>query len=467
MWLIVRTGESRGESAEIGNDPLVVGRDASCDLVVSDAKVSRRHIELVAEEGGVRVRDLDSANGMFVDGARVAESLIVGDEQIQIGSSVLTVASEPAQGSDATVRGLSTVSALVGRGQSVVQRLALQRSVRRATILAATAIVLAAALGTLFAVGVLPPGSGQANAVERVVARAGPSTVLVEKHDGGRRVGTGTGWVLDGRRGLIVTNAHVINGGTSFRVGAANNLFDADVLAVAPCEDLAILRIRGGTSPPALVLGDQSRLRQGQTVVALGFPDNASLEADLTSTTGVVSVVRTSYRQPALDVPRYSDVIQTDAAVNPGNSGGPLLDLAGRVVGVNAAGRTLSGGRIIQGQSYAIGIDRVKEVTDVLRTGRSLGWSGVGLVYPSAGELRRRGAVTGLVAGPAVPGTGAARAKLGPPGALIVAVGGRRVGNSIASYCDAVIGIRSGAKVPFLVQRAGATRPVTIRVTMD
>src|SRR5205823_6033027 len=115
----------------------------------------------------------------------------------------------------------------------------------------------------------------------------------------------------------------------------------------------------------------------------------------------VVSVARTEYREYALDVPRYPNVIQTDAAVNPGNSGGPLLDLQGRLVGVTSAVRTLSpDGRIVQGQNYAIGVDRVRQVTRVLRTGRSIGWAGLGFSYPAA----RRDEPVGLVAATSAPG---------------------------------------------------------------
>jgi len=336
------------------------------------------------------------------------------------------------------------------------------------TVLATAAIATAAGAALLFATGVLPSGADDRSAVQRVVQRVAPSTVFVEARREGRRVGTGTGWVLDGPEGLVVTNAHVVNGGTSLLVGVDRDLTEATVVGVAPCEDLAVLRVRGVAGLRSLPLGDQSSLEQGETVVAVGYPANTSAEASLTSTTGVVSVVRTAYREPALDVPRYPNVVQTDAAINPGNSGGPLVDLDARLVGVNSAGRTLSSdGRVIQGQNYAIGVDRVKQVVATLRTGRSIGWSGLGFGYPPGGEVASGHTPAGLLALSAVPGTSAHRAGLGDGSNLIVAVNGMPVGNSLAGYCDAVSGARSGDRVTFSVLRPGASRPREVAITLE
>jgi S1-C subfamily serine protease len=211
-----------------------------------------------------------------------------------------------------------------------------------------------------------------------------------------------------------------------------------------------VLRIRDAGSLRALPLGSQSTLRLGQTVVAVGYPINASQEASLTSTTGVISVVRSSYREPARDVPRYPNVIQTDAPINPGNSGGPLLDLSGKLVGVASAARTLSAdGRIIQGQSYAIGVDRVKTITAILRHGHSIGWSGASFDYLARSSGRRGLLVSGVV--PGSPAAGKLR-----PGSLLVAVNGMPV-SSLASYCDALAGIPRGATATFSLREPSVT----------
>ena len=107
-------------------------------------------------------------------------------------------------------------------------------------------------------------------------------------------------------------------------------------------------------------------------------------------------------------MPQYPNVLQTDAAINPGNSGGPLVNTDGELVGVNSAGITDLGGRTIQGQGYAIGVDRVKEIVPTLRQGRSIGWTGLGFGFePNAsppgavgepglvGDLRRLGRLSG------------------------------------------------------------------------
>jgi len=343
------------------------------------------------------------------------------------------------------------------RRSSVIQRAVLQRSVRRATLLGVAAVLIAAGGVAAFAAGAFS-SSDQSAAVERVVRAAGPATLPVESLDQGVPVESGTGWVLDGGRGLVVTNAHVVNDGTAFQVDVRGVPRRADIVGVAPCDDLAVLHVRGG-GLPTLPLGSQSRLALGETVVALGYPANASLQDDLTSTTGVVSVVRSSYHEPAPDVPRYPDVIQTDAAINPGSSGGPLLDLDGRVVGVVSAGRTLGpDGRIIQGQGYAIGVDRVKTIVATLRQHRSIGWTGAGFTYRAAPQA-------GLVAGPAVPGTPAARSGL-QPGARILSVNGMPVA-SLAGYCDAVAGLESGRPVEFRVLQSRASAPTTLTVPLQ
>ena len=466
MWLTIRTGHDRGQSLAVADGPIVLGRDEVCDLVVDDTRVSRQHVELKPlPDGRLALRDLGSSNGTFVNGKRVGSALLEGDEQIQVGGTVLVSSRrEPGVRAGATELG-SLGSAL--QTPSAVHRRVVERSLRRVTILASAAIATVAATVLLLWTGVLFGGRDETT-VQRVVQRIASSTVLIEARRDGRRSGGGTGWVLDGGEGLIVTNAHVVNGGTSVFVGNGPDLSEAAIVGVAPCEDLALLRLRGLAGLRSLPLGDQASLEQGETVVAVGYPANASAEASLTSTTGVVSVVSTAYREPALDVPRYPNVVQTDAAINPGNSGGPLVDLDGRLVGVSSAGRALAeDGRIVQGQNYAIGVDRVKQVVAVLRTGRSIGWSGLGFDYRSEQEVAEGRAPAGLVALGAVPGTAAQRAGLGGAGDVIVAVNGLPLDNSLASYCDAVAGIRSGDRVAFSVLRTGATRPREVVLTLE
>jgi S1-C subfamily serine protease len=347
----------------------------------------------------------------------------------------------------------------------MLERIHLRRSVRRATILAGSVLIGLIVAVIAILTGVLSSGSSR-NGVEAIVAQAAPSTVLVQAQRGVERSGSGTGWVLDARARLVVTNAHLVNAGDTFTVGVGDTLRSARVVGASPCEDLAVLRVDDARGMRTLPLGSQRSLRLGESVVAVGYPGNASRSDALTSTTGVVSVVRSEYREPALDVPHYPNVIQTDAAVNPGNSGGPLLDLDGRVVGVTSAGRTLSPeGRIIQGQSYAIGVDRVREIVGRLRTGRSGDWYGLGFRYLDARALVRRRLPAGLLVESVTPGTPAARAGVPAGGRLLVtAIGSAPVSNTLVSYCDAVSQLAPGKPVQIsaLDVRTGRRRSLTI-----
>ena len=469
MWLKVKSPESTDEQPVlVTGERFVIGRDEDCDLVVADPAVSRRHAYLKPRpDGRATVHDLDSSNGTWVDGRQVRSSLLSGGEQLRLGNTVLiSVPPEEAperpaaEGPVQVKRGRPAAGAR--QSQSLVHRIMLQRSVRRATLLGAAAVAIAATVGALLATGAF-----EEEPLDAVVERVAPSTVLVEPRRGEERAGTGSGWVLDAKQGLIVTNAHVVNSGSRFRVGVGDELRKAEVVGSAPCEDLAVLQVADPSGLKTLPLGSQSELRLGEPVVAVGFPGNASLSSKLTSTTGVVSVVRSTYREPAVDVPVYPNVVQTDAAINPGSSGGPLVDADGKLVGVNSAGRTRSAdGRIIQGQNYAVGVDRVKKITAVLRQGRSIGWIGMGLEYPAPGSATG-GLESGLLVTHAVEGTGAAEAGFGKRPLMVTAVNGIGLDRSLASYCDTVRDIPSGKSAVFTVRAPAGGRERKVRVRFE
>ena len=173
------------------------------------------------------------------------------------------------------------------------------------------------------------------------------------------RGGTGTGWIFDAE-GHVVTNHHVVDGAESVTVRFADGReVDADVVATDPSTDVAVLRLEDTDDlAEALELGSSEDLEIGDPVIAIGSP--FGLDGSLT--TGVVSGLGRTIRAPnefAID-----DVVQTDAALNPGNSGGPLLDSAGRVVGMNAQIASETGGNA--GVGYAIPIDTVESVVGQL-----------------------------------------------------------------------------------------------------
>jgi putative serine protease PepD len=206
---------------------------------------------------------------------------------------------------------------------------------------------------------------------------------------GGCGEATGTGFVVDSS-GLLVTNEHVIDGASKLTVTLKDGTqLKATLVGKDASSDLALLKVDPGSHDlPALALGDDSALSVGDTTYAIGSP--YGLEGTLT--TGVVSALHRQISAP--NGFSISDAIQTDAELNPGNSGGPLLNAAGEVIGVNsqvygasqtASGETTGG----TGLGFAIPSSTVKRVVAALREGSNVqhAYLGVGIGEGSGGAL--------------------------------------------------------------------------------
>jgi S1-C subfamily serine protease len=216
--------------------------------------------------------------------------------------------------------------------------------------------------------------------------------------------GAGSGFVWD-NKGHIVTNFHVIQGASGARVTLHDHSeWPAELVGVAPDQDLAVLRIRAPAEKlvPTAV-GSSRDLQVGQKAFAIGNP----FGLDFTLTTGIVSALGRSI--PALTGRRIDDVIQTDAAINPGNSGGPLLDSAGRLIGVNTQIASPSGASA--GVGFAVPVDTVNRVVPQLITHGRVVRPHLGIAAGNEWALRRAG-IRGVLIMSVVQGSPAERAGL-------------------------------------------------------
>ncbi len=321
--------------------------------------------------------------------------------------------------------------------------------------------------------------SGNCLTAADIYERVRPAVVQVTSA-AGQSEGTGTGIVID-VEGHILTNYHVVQGATSIEVRFQDgSTSSARFVGSDPANDLAVIEVDvSGRELTAADMGDSDSLRAGDQVLAIGNPFN--LEATLTQ--GIVSAVDRTYSTGANTRP-IREMIQTDAAVNPGNSGGPLLNCRGEVIGINTLLENPSGENVNVGVAFAVAINTAKRSLDRMLAGEAvshpwLGIAGVDVTPALAEELglqaesgvyvtlvspRSPADTAGLQGAFASENQAAASSTVRPGGDVILAVDGEAVASidELAGYLDE--NKQPGDSVELSVSRNGEKQPITARL---
>jgi len=265
----------------------------------------------------------------------------------------------------------------------------------------------------------------------------------------------GSGVIVDAAQGYVLTNNHVVENATNIEVTTKDNRqLKARLIGRDPETDIAVLQIAAGglTSVP---MGDSDRLQVGDFVLAVGNPFGLGQ----TVTSGIVSALG---RSPGIE--GYEDFIQTDASINPGNSGGPLVDLQGRIVGINTAIVAPSGGNV--GIGFAVPINMARQVMDQLISGGEIKRGRIGVaiqdltpdIAQALGTTHTQGAVIARVE----QGSPADRAGLRTHD-LVVAMNGVPI-HTGAELKNRVGLSKIGDAVDLTIIRAGSERTVAVRI---
>ncbi len=295
--------------------------------------------------------------------------------------------------------------------------------------------------------------------VVQVVARSAATNPFAEEQSG---VATGSGFIWD-EAGHVVTNDHVVQNATAVVVRlASGKVVQAEVTGVAPNYDLAVIALRNpGPLPPPVAVGTSADLKVGQSAFAIGNP--FGLDQSLSS--GIVSALKR--RLPTNNGREIANVIQTDAAINPGNSGGPLLDSAGRLIGVTTAIISPSGSNA--GIGFAIPVDIVNRIVPELIANGRVPTPGIGIAAANEAIATRLN-VEGVVIVQTTPGSPAERAGLrgvdprtNALGDVITAVNGKQV-RRLSDLTDEIEQVGIGHDVHLTVSRQGQTREVDVQI---
>jgi S1-C subfamily serine protease len=430
MWISIDDGPDQGKTVEVKGKVLTIGRHPGSDLVVTDQEASSRHATIeIGENGNLLLRDLNSTNGTLINGKKVGDPVpIDGTEQISIGRNILRLSM---RSPDATVvRREPRVAEPVLAGAAAppappapppaaaVEATPPAPPPPRATppvppfeprvsrqapppsgggngwkivaVLVAALVVVGGVVGAIVATsgGSSKPKPTTLTATQ-VIAAASPSVVRINGIHG-----AGSGFVIDARRQYVLTNAHVVVGNSGLSAQIGNNAqvtSPVQIVASDPCDDLAVVKL--ATPVPglkALSLGSSGALAPGDQVTVLGYPGSLqqSLNSDQTvgqatsvvANTGTVSQVGVK-ATPDPSSPEYQNTVVHQAPVNHGDSGGPLLNNKGQVVGVNTLTNVNN-----QGQYYAIASDYIARLLPSLLAGQSRGMVGWNLFAVDAND---------------------------------------------------------------------------------
>lgn len=301
--------------------------------------------------------------------------------------------------------------------------------------------------------------------IPQVVQAVRPGVVEVISEFGRGSVATGSGFVFD-NQSHILTNNHVVAGASKITVVTSDNkILDATLVGRDPMSDVAVLKVDKKLQP--LKLGNSDQLQAGQQVVAIGSA--LDLPGGPTVTTGVVSALERSQQEPSQMAggagPTLYGLIQTDAAVNPGNSGGPLLNMQGEVIGINTMGiRSTPSGEVTEGINFAISINTARSVAQELIKNGKVVYPYMGIygtyLYPDTAVEYGLKYVPGQYISDVAPNTPASRAGL-RRGDVITAINGQKLNNE-SSFMKILFQQKPGEKITLTIMRDGKQTKVKL-----
>jgi len=269
--------------------------------------------------------------------------------------------------------------------------------------------------------------------------------------------GLGSGMIMDAQ-GHILTNNHVVAGANEIQVLLADGqYYPAKLVGTDPKTDLAVIQIKADENLPYVTFGDSDEMKVGNWVVAIGAPQGL----DQTVTQGIISA---KHRRGILDPSSYQDYLQTDAAINPGNSGGPLLNLQGKVIGVNAAIVSESGG--FEGIGFAIPSNMAVHIADALiKNGKvERGWLGVSIrdLTPGLQKSMKLNVSKGALIAEVAKGGPADEAGL-QKNDVVTAYQGKEIPDA-SSLQNQVANTSIGQEITLTVFRKGKSRDVKVTI---